>query len=163
MSCQNIKFQSTGRNYQFIGKLPFLLTCYLGFRTPLGVIAISGVHGLPIALYCQQFSFMAPAILNTIILILILGRILALRVEVRVVCQYIYALIIFKKIMLTKCKKKKKMYILISFEFSNCYKFTHLIQRLIMIFSFSSQVFYIQCHLKNLLLSEENSQPVNTD
>ncbi|XP_011434266.3 uncharacterized protein LOC128186680 [Crassostrea angulata] len=88
-------------------EFPYLckLVMAKGFRTPLGVIAISGVHGLPIALYCQQFSFMAPAILNTIILILILGRILALRVE----------------------------------------------------------VFYIQCHLKNLLLSEENSQPVNTD
>lgn len=55
------------------------------FKTPLGAIAISGLHGLPIALYCQHFSLMTPTVSNIITLFLTCGRILALRVEVRTV------------------------------------------------------------------------------
>ncbi|XP_056021969.1 uncharacterized protein LOC130054903 [Ostrea edulis] len=71
-----------------------------GFKTPLGFIAISGVHVLPIALYCQQsnflqdFSIMTPTVFNFVILFLVIGRIMALRVEVFYIQSHVKSLLL---------------------------------------------------------------------
>ncbi|XP_061162278.1 CDP-diacylglycerol--inositol 3-phosphatidyltransferase-like [Saccostrea echinata] len=83
-------------------EFPYLckLVMAKGFKTPLGFIAISGVHGLPIALYCQQsdflqlFPIMTPTVLYTVIVFLILGRIIAFRVEIFYIQSHIKGLLL---------------------------------------------------------------------
>nr|XP_022338106.1 uncharacterized protein LOC111133759 [Crassostrea virginica] len=82
-------WKATDDDFPYICKLVMAKN----FKTPLGAIAISGLHGLPIALYCQHFSLMTPTVSNIITLFLTCGRILALRVELFYIQNHIKSLL----------------------------------------------------------------------
>lgn len=68
--------------------LPDMAVFFSGFKTPLGFIALTGVHCLPIWLYACDSNFLSYLGLNlwyqyTGTALLLIGRLLALRVEVR--------------------------------------------------------------------------------
>ena len=69
--------------------LPYMAVIFIsGFKTPLGFIALSGVHCLPIWLYACDSNFLSDLGLNlwyqySGTALLLIGRLLALRVEVR--------------------------------------------------------------------------------
>ncbi|KAK7882233.1 hypothetical protein WMY93_028407 [Mugilogobius chulae] len=56
-----------------------------GFHTPLGLLVVSGLHGLPLWLYCSSHSLLRPPfwLQLHITLLLLLGRTLAFVAEVR--------------------------------------------------------------------------------
>lgn len=62
---------------------------HAGFKTPLGILTIAGLHVLPVWLYCYQHevlsqAFCAPNWLQILaILVLAAGRLLGFAVEVR--------------------------------------------------------------------------------
>lgn len=62
--------------------------CVLGFYTPLGILVISGLHVLPVALYIQQYPLYGleldkyHVLIYCIIAILAVGRAVCALVEV---------------------------------------------------------------------------------
>lgn len=69
---------------------------YAGFKTPLGILTIAGIHVLPVWLYGYQYEVLSQALsvphsLQILgILVLAAGRVLGLAVEVRGILTWHY-------------------------------------------------------------------------
>lgn len=61
-----------------------------GFRTPLGILAIAGLHGLPMWLYAAQHGVSLGAELGAL---LIVGRLVSLALELWVVSAHVRRLL----------------------------------------------------------------------
>ena len=75
-------------------RLPYqMVVWFAGFKTPLGIVAISGLNLLPIYLYCHQFDLLSrwlvPSALQYVVFALLLaGRVLCAAVEVSILLVY---------------------------------------------------------------------------
>ncbi|KAA0702003.1 hypothetical protein E1301_Tti007828 [Triplophysa tibetana] len=71
-----------------------------GFKTPLGILTIAGIHVLPVWLYCYQYDMLAEALrvphsLQILgILVLAAGRVLGLAVEMWCILTHVKLLVL---------------------------------------------------------------------